>query len=107
MDNFQYVDRKMMKWTPFNALLEHSVYISDLLHGRERVDKPILSEDQFYDLNYKLEEAYNFHTEITVKHYDNGYLKEVKGLITRIDVYNKLIFIDEVGLEVTNIMDIY
>lgn len=107
MDNFQYIDRKMMKWTPFNALLEHSVYISDLLHGRERVDKPTLSEDQFYDLNIKLEEAYHYNSAITAKYYDAGYIKEVRGTISRIDVYNKLIFIDGLGLEVDNITDIY
>jgi hypothetical protein len=72
MDNYIYRDRKMMKWIPFNALMEQSDYLSDLLHGRTRIEKPILSPDQEEELNYNLEMACIFKNEILVSYFENG-----------------------------------
>ena len=43
MADYVYRDRKMMKWMPFNALLEQSDYLSNLLHGKERIEMPVSS----------------------------------------------------------------
>ena len=66
----------MMKWIPFNALMEQSDYLSDLLHGRTRIEKPILSPDQEEELNYNLEMACIFKNEILVSYFENGEIKE-------------------------------
>ena len=44
--DYVYKDRKMMKWMPFNALLEQGDYINDLLNGRIKKEMPVLSVDQ-------------------------------------------------------------
>lgn len=106
MDNYVYHDRKMMKWTPFNALLEHSDYIMDLLNGRERINKPVLSPDQYFELNYRLEESYNLKSVVSVKYFDNGYLKETSGVINQVDIYNRLVFVNSTPLEVEMIVEI-
>lgn len=106
MDNYIYRDRKMMKWMPFNALLEQGDYINDLLHGRERIEMPVLSPDQEAELNYKLETAYLFQHTIQVSYYDNHHIHTVQGTISRIDVYNKLIFIDSTSLSAYQITEI-
>ncbi|AIO19053.1 YolD-like protein [Candidatus Izimaplasma bacterium HR1] len=106
MPDYTYHDRKMMKWMPFNALLEQGDYINDLLHGRERKTMPVLSVDQLEELNRQLESAYLFNYEIEVSYFESHKIKKVKGHITRTDLFNKLIFIGEKSvsaLQITNI----
>ena len=94
MPNNEYVyhDRKMMKWMPFNALLEQGDYINELLHGKTRLEMPVLSEDQQSELNYKLETAYIFQSELEVSYFEAHKIKKVTGIITKTDLYNKLIY---------------
>lgn len=105
-NDYVYNDRKMMKWMPFNALLEQGDHVSDLLLGREKKEMPILSEDQFTELNYQLETAYVFQSEVIVRYFKHGNYHDVQGRITRTDMMNKLIFIGSTAvyaLEITNI----
>ena len=106
MADYVYHDRKMMKWMPFNALLEQSDYLSNLLQGKERIEMPVLSADQEYELNYKLETAYLFKNQIIVTYYESHKYKTAEGIIERTDLYNKLIFIGEVGISALQIIDI-
>lgn len=95
MHDYVYHDRKMMKWLPFNALLEQGDYINDLLQGRERIERPVLSPDQQDELNYTLETAFLFGHEVCVSYYENHRIKSATGTIGRTDLYNKLIFVGE------------
>ena len=106
MDNYVYRDRKMMKWMPFNALLEQSDYLKELFYGKTRKEMPILSPDQEADLNYKLETAYLFNSHILVSYFQDGDILEVEGTITRSDLFHKLIFIDGVEVPARKITNI-
>ena len=106
MGEYVYHDRKMMKWMPFNALLEQGDYINDLIHGRERLEMPVLSTDQEAELQYKLEAAYLFKTEIEVSYYEAHKIKKMIGVITRTDLHNKLVFINETSLSAFQIINI-
>ena len=106
MLNYVYRDRKMMKWMPFNALLEQGDHIRNLLNGRIKKEMPILSVDQQTELNYKLEVAYLFKNEVLIKYFRDGAFYEIQGVITRTDVYNKLIFIDESFVSALQIINI-
>ena len=106
MDNYVYHDRKMMKWMPFNALLEQSDYLKELLYGKTRKEMPILSPDQEDDLNYQLEVAYLFNSYIVVSYFKEGDILKARGNITRTDLFNKSIFIGETKISarlITNI----
>lgn len=106
MADYVYHDRKMMKWMPFNALLEQGDYINDLLHGRERVDMPVLSPDQQAELNYQLETAVARNLNIDVMYHENYRFHHVTGAITRVDVYNKLLFIGDTPVPAQSIIEI-
>jgi hypothetical protein len=67
---------------------------------------PILSEDQQSELNYKLEAAYLFKNEVLITYYRDGAIYKIEGVITRTDVYNKLIFIDEAFVSALQIINI-
>ena len=106
MPSYQYHDRKMMKWMPFNALLEQGDHIQDLINGRSIKQMPELIIDQQSELNYKLEVAYLFKNEVLIKYFRDGAFYEIQGVITRTDIYNKLIFIDEAFVSALQIIDI-
>ena len=106
MDNYVYHDRKMMKWMPFNALLEQSDYLKELLYGKTRKEMPVLSPDQEADLNYQLEIAYLFSSQIIVSYFKNGDILKVSGTITRTDLYQKLIYINEIEVSAHRITNI-
>lgn len=96
----------MMKWMPFNALLEQGDHIGDMLRGREKIEMPILSDDQHQELNYQLEEAYLLQKEITLTYFENHKYKQVTGYITTIDIQNKLLFIGSVSITACQIIRI-
>ncbi len=106
MDNYVYRDRKMMKWMPFNALLEQSDYLKELFYGRTRKEMPILSADQEAELNYQLEIACLFKNQIVISYFDDGYIVKIEGIITRIDQFYKLVFIDELEVSARRITNI-
>lgn len=106
MPSYVYRDRKMMKWMPFNALLEQGDHIQDLLHGRSKKEMPLLSADQLSELNYKLEVAYLFKNEVEITYYKDGATYKIDGVITRTDMYNKLIFINESFVSALQIINI-
>ena len=106
MPSYEYHDRKMMKWMPFNALLEQGDHIVELLNGRTKKQMPDLSVDQQSDLNYKLEVAYLFKNEVSITYFKDGEIYKIEGTITRTDIYNKLIFIDEAFVSALQIINI-
>ena len=106
MDNYVYHDRKMMKWMPFNALLEQSDYLKELLYGKTRKEMPVLSPDQEADLNYQVEIAYLFNSQINVSYFKDGDILEVVGSISRTDLYNKEIFIGDISISAKQITNI-
>ena len=106
MNNYVYHDRKMMKWMPFNALLEQSDYLKELLYGRTKKEMPILSPDQETNLNYELETAYLFNSQVTISYFENGNISKIEGVISRTDLFNKTIWINNLELFAKQILNI-
>jgi len=106
MDNYVYKDRKMMKWVPFNALLEQSDYIRNILEGRVRIEMPVLSVDQEAELNYKLETISIFNSQCIISYYEDGKIKTAEGNITKTDDYKKLIFVNNTKISARQITNI-
>jgi hypothetical protein len=95
-----------MKWMPFNALLEQGDYINDLLNGRIKKEMPVLSTDQLEEMNYKLEIAFVFQSEVVITYFDKGDFQSVSGILTRADHYQKEIYLGEIAVpsqKITNI----
>ena len=106
MPSYEYHDRKMMKWMPFNALLAQGEHIGNLLTARTKTQMPDLSIDQLSELNYKLEVAYLFKNEVSITYFKDGDIYTIQGTITRTDIYNKLIFIDDSFVSALQIINI-
>jgi hypothetical protein len=86
-----YVDRGIIKWAPFDALVGYSSMIKDLKYRLGRKDRPYLSDDQFEELNQKLNVAYQHQLEIEIEYYHDGYLKHTFGKIKKLDWINHVL----------------
>ncbi len=106
MPEHVYRDRKMLKWMPFNALVEHSDYLQELVNDREKKTMPLLSIDQYAELNYNLTQAVENAEMVKIEYYENYRYYNKVGYISALDVYNKLIFIDDFKLSVAQIIAI-
>ena len=86
--------RGMVKWQPFASLPEQASYINKLLYEINKMDRPILSEDQLNELNEKLFEYFENKELIKLSYYHDGYLYLVEGVITKIDPIRQLLIIE-------------
>lgn len=83
------MSRKMVKWAPFVSLKEQTIYLNKLKTERQKVERPLLSEDEMAVINDTL---VNYHGEmLTITYYAKGYLKEITTTISKIDIDNKKI----------------
>ena len=53
------IDRGMIKWEPFNSVIPSSKVIKDVMKEKNKIKKPILSEDQLKIIEQKLIESFN------------------------------------------------
>ena len=96
--------RGMKKWQPFNALEHYSDYINSTFVEKTKIEKPVLSNEQIEDLNYKLT-TYN-HDEVTITHFKQGEIILTTGIINKIDVPNQILTINKTRILFTNLIKI-
>ena len=76
--------RGMIKWKPFNTLLNNRD-INEIIMIRNKVEKPIIMEDRITEIDNLLKVAINENKEIRVKYFDKGELKYINGNIRNIN----------------------
>ncbi|HAX03148.1 MAG: hypothetical protein A2Y45_06915 [Tenericutes bacterium GWC2_34_14] len=102
-----YVDRGIIKWAPFDALVGYGAMIRELKLRLNRLDKPELSDDQYDEMNQKLMIANHQDIEISVTYYEDGYFKTTYGKIKKIDTISKMIILTPFArLSISDIIDI-
>jgi len=107
----QYVDRGLIKWAPFNALNGYYSMLDEMKHRLKKQDKPILSDDDYDELNKNIQEAMINQSEVEVNYYDRGYIKSSYGKIKKLDFIFKILIltteekipaIDVLSIEIIN-----
>jgi len=88
-----YRDRGIIKWAAFDALNGFNSMLKEMRRRLGKVDKPILSVDDFETLNRQLQEALLDNLEIEITYYENGYSKTGFGKIKKLDYNNKMIIL--------------
>lgn len=86
-----YIDRGIIKWAAFDALNGYHSMLKEMQHRLGKKDKPILSDDDYEQLNRNIKEAYINKQEIELKYYSDGYIKVTYGKIAKTDYVNKII----------------
>lgn len=69
--------RGMVKWAPFATLPEQFETIHQYIIDQNKVDRPVLSDDQLSDLNFRLHQSLQLNQPVVVQYYDDGYFKSI------------------------------
>lgn len=100
-------DRGMIKWQPFDSVISGKSIINSINQEKNKVNKPILSEEEIINLENKIIEAFYCKNKITIKYYTNGYIKTIEGKIKKIDHVSKIIYLNSITLLFNQILAIY
>ena len=98
-------DRGMKKWAPFSSLIEQATCLEEMKYQRNKIEKPILTDDQKEKIEYVLQ-SYQKGQTVKIKFYNDGYLYVVETQIKRIDIENRLLILSDGKLGFANLIDI-
>jgi len=102
-----YVDRGLIKWAPFDALNGYNSMLMEMKHRLRKQDKPVLSDDQYETLNRHIQEAIQYHQEVEIQFYDQGYIKVSYGKIKKLDfVYKTIILTTKESIPANDIISV-
>lgn len=96
-------DRGMMKWAPYKSLIEQEVELKRWRKNREKVSRPMLMEDKMQEINEFLT---NYHNQLClISYFADGYIYQVKGIISDIDLNTKILKIEGEKIKIYDIVD--
>ena len=98
-------DRGMKKWAPFSSLIEQATCLEQMKYERNKIEKPILTDDQKEKINYVLT-TYRKGQTVKIKFYNDGYLYFIETQIKRIDLENRVLILLDGKLRFENLIDI-
>ena len=99
--------RGMVKWQPFKTMPEQYERLEQYVENQNKIDKPLLSDDQLYELNETLMFKMLNDPEVIISYYERGYIKNIEGYILKVDDYEQMLYLDEGnGLSRISLMDI-
>ena len=98
-------DRGMKKWAPFSSLIEQATCLEQMRYERNKIEKPVLTDDQMEKINYVLQ-TYKRGQTVKIKFYNDGYLYQIETQIKRIDLENRCLILTNGKLGFENIIDI-
>ncbi|HBT60100.1 MAG TPA: hypothetical protein DEA45_04675 [Acholeplasmataceae bacterium] len=102
-----YVDRGIIKWRPFDALVGYHDVIKNMKYQRAKKNQPIVDEQKQEELEYLMRRAIEEDLEIVVVYFFDGYIKETFGRIIKTNpVYKQIILDTSERFHVSNILDI-
>lgn len=99
-------DRGMIKWMPFNSVVSTKEVLSSILKEKEKVKKPVMSDDEIKQLEKSIIDAFYMQTTISITYYKGGYTYKYTGKIKKIDSLNKLIYLNNLRLLFNQIIDV-
>ncbi|PNZ60956.1 hypothetical protein CD110_04080 [Staphylococcus casei] len=99
--------RGIVKWAPFSTIPEQHERLKEYMQDQNKIDKPILSDDQLNELNDTLIFKMYNDPAIEVRYFVKGYIQTIEGYIHKVDVHTQLLYLYEgTGLSKINLKDI-
>ena len=75
--------RGKIKWAPFKTLPAQYEQLEQYMQDQNKIDMPILSEEQIHILNDKLNSKIQNKSSVTVEYYKDGYTFSIQGYIKK------------------------
>ncbi|HCV0717056.1 TPA: YolD-like family protein [Staphylococcus aureus] len=100
--------RGMKKWLPMATIPEQYERLEQYIQDQNKIEKPLLSEDQIENINDTLASKMIDNTLAKIQYFANGYIKSVQGIIHKVDTLDSVLYIytDDVLMSV-KLTDIY
>ena len=103
------IDRGIIKWQPFDSIISSNKVINNILKEKQKINKPVLSEEQLENIQNALLEAYNNEILTNIEYYKNGTILKEKAIIKILDLLhnriilntNKVIYFNQI-IKITN-----
>lgn len=103
-----YKDRGIMKWAPFDALSGFTKLIGELKHNRNKVERPIFTQDVLDEFTITINEAMTTNVDVEIEYYEDGYFKKNVCKIRAVNMLLKTIILESNiilnMIDVTNII---
>ncbi|WP_325982391.1 YolD-like family protein [Staphylococcus equorum] len=91
--------RGFVKWQAFKTMPEQFEQLEQYIQDQNKIDMPILSDEQIQILNDKLNSKINNNSFATIEYYKDGYTFSIQGYIKKIDLLEStLIITNERGI---------
>ena len=101
------IDRGIIKWQPFNSVAPSKETINRLTKERQKINKPILSEEQLENIQNNLLEAYNNGIKTRIEYFKNGIIFKAYQFIKQIDFdHSQIILADNIRIYFNQIIKI-
>ncbi len=73
------------KWNPFSAVAPGGFMVNEVLKEKNKIEMPVLSDDQKMELQERILEAHNNQETIKIKYFRGGRLYITEGKVEKID----------------------
>lgn len=82
------------KWNPFNAVVPGGYMVKEVMKEKNKVEMPILSDDQKMAIQERLFEAFNNQEMVNIRYFKGGNMYNIEGFIEKIDQNTRKIIIN-------------
>ncbi len=97
-------ERGMMKWAPYQSLIEQGKYLAELRERRSRVPRPLISSDRAEEINYVL--AHYESGPVKAKYWRDGHIHEFVDSIKKIDETSKRLYFSTRSIDFKDLLDL-
>lgn len=98
-------DRGMKKWAPYKSLIEQEVFVNKMRVNKNKIEKPILCEEEIEKINYYLTEKRCRTLIFSI--FEDGYIYKIQTKIKTIDQYTKsIVFENNLKINLYDLIDI-
>lgn len=99
--------RNQIKWAPFNSVMNTKKELNNLAKNKEKLEKPVLSEDQINYFNMLIMESLNNMIKLEFSIYFNGFIYKKESIVKKIDSLNGIIYLENKSkIFINNIINI-
>lgn len=91
--------RGKIKWNAFKTLPEQYEQLEQYVQDQNKIDMPILTEEQIHILNDKLNNKIQNKSSVSVEYYLDGYMYSISGYIKKVEIESVLIITNDKGNE--------
>jgi hypothetical protein len=87
------IKRGMIKWQPFNSVINSKETLRTVLYEKEKVEAPILSDEDEEKIEQDITLSYYTNNLIEITYFKDGYFYKIKVQIKKIDKIYKRIYL--------------